>query len=376
MRLSISQDVLASALGIAGRFVSTRSTLPVMSHVLLSADADTNRMTVRGTDLATAASVTVPCTELLEPGEMCLPARLLTELVRNLPNDGDEGIEIEEHGSPAVITSGRFQSKILSIQADEFPIIPLVLPTADVELDADQFQRMVGRTVFAAANNLGRPTMCGVLTVIDGETLTMAATDGYRLAVASEHIGQEVPSASAIIPAAALREAMRVAIDAEPMRIGLDANRATFSCHGVTITAQLIEAKYPDYKAIMPAGGTTIVTTDVASLAHALKVGDLFTDKARRIVLSIEDGSLRVQSQAAETGDTDIELPAETDGPALAIAFNAAYLREVLAVLGTGLVIMRFRDANRPVLIRPMSVGGDEDGSYTHVLMPMSMTGR
>jgi len=181
------------------------------------------------------------------------------------------------------------------------------------------------------------------------------------------------PDLQAIVPASALREAARVVTDVEPVWIGLSQNQAVFKTRGVMIVAQLIEAKFPGYQSLIPTVSTTTVTVNVAQLGNALKVGTLFTDKSNRIALSISDGSLRVQSQEAGTGDSDTELAAETDGRELAIGMNAAYMRDVLAALTTGNVIMRFTDPNRPVLIRPLSVGGDEDMSYTHVIMPMQL---
>ena len=252
--------------------------------------------------------------------------------------------------------------------------------------------------VFAAADakDTSRPALTGVLAKFEGDRLTLAATDGYRLSVRRTILPAAAPAdATVIIPARSLSEVSRISGEADPDRPGRlrgGRPRATRSSsastarataekggafHQVDLVSQLIDAKFPDYNAIIPKNCVTRTVLDTQAFLRALKVASLFArDASDRVVFTVtpgtdaEPGQLTIRATSQEAGDNVSDLDALVEGSPVEIAFNVRYLMEVMNVLDTPQVVLETTRSDRPGVIRPVGAGPEE---FTHVIMPMQL---
>jgi len=390
VRLSVLQENLAKGLSIVGRAVSSRSTLPVLGNILLS--TDDNRLKLAATNLEVGVSCWLGA-QVEDDGAITLPARLLTDWVNSMQPDRID-MELVIRQMSMNLKCGRSESNIKGIDASEFPLIP----TADGEnalgLPAATLRMIIDQVVFAAADakDTSRPSLTGVLAKFEGDRLTLVATDGYRLSVRRTLLPTAAPAdLSVIIPARSLAEVSRISGEADPDRpveitVAVARNQILFrlfgqgegekgAFHQVDLVSQLIDAKFPDFNAIIPKSHSTRTVLDTAAFVRALKVASLFArDASDRVVFHITPGTDTVPGQivlnatSAEAGDNVSELDAVVEGVPIEVAFNVRYMMEVLSVIDTPQVVLETTRSDRPGVFRPVGTGPEE---FTHVIMPM-----
>jgi DNA polymerase-3 subunit beta len=386
------QENLAKGLSIAGRAVSTRSTLPVLSNILLSTDE--SRLKLAATNLEIGVSCWLGA-QVEDDGAVTLPARLLTDWVASMPNDRVD-MELVVRSMTTHLRCGRSDSNIKGIDASEFPLIPTADGEEAIALPAPLLRRIIDQVAFAAADakETSRPALTGVLMRFEGEQLLLAATDGYRLSVRRTALPAPAPAdLSVIVPARALLELSRIAAEADPERpveiaVSPNRNQILFRLWGkgegekggflrVDLVSQLIDAKFPDFSAILPKGFATRTMLDTGAFQRALKPAALFArDASDRVVITVAPGSdtipgqLVLKSTSADTGDNVSEVDALVEGAPLEIAFNAKYLQDLAAVVETPQVVFETTRSDRPGVFRPVGMGPDE---FTHVIMPMQL---
>lgn len=379
MKISCLQENLAKGLSTVGRAVATRSTLPILSNILL--ESDEGRLRLAATNLEVGINCWIGA-RVEEEGRITVPARLLTEFVNSLP-PGQIDMELSERTQTLNLKCARYEANIKGIDASEFPAVP----TADsiggansLHLAADTFRQMIEQVVFAAATDESRPILTGVLAQFHQGELTLAAADGFRLSVASADVGVDLDEAtSVIIPARALAELGRISADQEDpvdLIITPARNQILFHLTNIDLVSQLIEGNFPDYNQIIPKShqARTLVSTE--DLLKAVKVAFLFARDAANIIRlkivsgnELTPGQMIVTGTSAEFGDNVSELDASVDGDAVEIAFNARYMIDALSVAGTAEVVLETSTASSPGVIRP--VGGDD---FLCVIMPMHIT--
>ncbi len=379
MKISCLQENLAKGLATVGRAVATRSTLPVLSNILLESDEGQLRLA------ATNLEIGVNCwigARVEEEGSTTVPARLLTEFVNSLP-PGHIDMELAERTQTLNLKCARFEANIKGIDASEFPTVPTaesIEGQNNLYLETEAFRRMIDQVVFAAATDESRPILTGVLANFHQGGLTLAAADGFRLSVTSADVGVDLDEvASVIIPARALSELSRISADQEdPIELIITParNQILFHLSNTDLVSQLIEGAFPDYTQIVPKSHTTRTIVNTQELLKAVKVAFLFArDGANIIRLNVLPGSeltpgqMIVTGMSAEFGDNVSELDASVEGNAIEIAFNARYLIDALSVAGTPEVALETTTSSSPGVIRP--VGGD---SFLCVIMPMHIT--
>jgi DNA polymerase-3 subunit beta len=392
MRLSVLQENFAKGLSIVGRAVSSRSTLPVLGNILLS--TDDNRLKLAATNLEVGVSCWLGA-QVEDDGAITLPARLLTDWVNSMQPDRID-MEMVVRQMSMNLKCGRSESNIKGIDASEFPLIP----TADGEnalgLPAVTLRKIIDQVAFAAADakDTSRPALTGVLAKFEGDRLTLAATDGYRLSVRRTLLPAAAPAdISIIIPARSLGEVSRISGEADPDRpveitVAPARNQILFrlfgkgegekgAFHQVDLVSQLIDAKFPDYHAIMPKGHNTRTVLDTAAFLRALKVASLFArDASDRVVFTITPGSdtlpgqITLKATSAEAGDNVSDLDALVEGVPIEVAFNVRYMIEVLSVIDTPQVVLETTRSDRPGVFRPVGSGPEE---FAHVIMPMQL---
>ncbi len=400
MRVSCFQENLAKGLSIVGRAVSSRSTLPVLGNILL--EAKNNQLRLAATNLEIGINCWIGA-KVEEEGAITVPARLLGEFVNSLPPEKID-MELAVRTQTLHLHCARFEANIKGIDATEFPIIPTVdngngpeetaevLEGSTIALETTGLRKMIDQVIFAAATDESRPTLTGVEVSFKGDRLTMAATDGFRLSVRSVELDTAFDEdITVIVPAKSLGELARILADADeehPVQVTVTQarNQILFrvwgkggqsrgAFHLVDIVSQLIEARFPDYRAIIPKNYATRTVVDTDSLLKAVRVAQLFArDNSNIVRLSVipgngeHPGALRLTATSAEMGDNVNELDAMVEGDELDIAFNGRYLIDVLSQIDQPQVVMETTQSTRPGTIRPVGMGTEE---FLHVVMPM-----
>ncbi len=400
MKVSCFQENLAKGLSIVGRAVSSRSTLPVLGNILL--EAKDNQLRLAATNLEIGVNCWIGA-RVDDEGAVTVPARLLAEFVNSLPAERID-LELSVRTQTLHLQCARYEANIKGIDAAEFPIIPtvdngegpeetaVVLEGSTIALETGGLRKMIDQVIFAAATDESRPTLTGVEVSFKGDRLAMAATDGYRLSVRSVELDQPfAEDLTVIVPARSLGELGRVIADADdekPVQVTVTQarNQILFrvwgkgtetrgAFHQVDVVSQLIDARYPDYRAIVPKNHTTRTVVPTDSLLKAVKVAQLFArDNANIVRLGIQPGNgdgpgtLQLAAVSTEMGDNVNQLDAMVEGDDLEITFNARYLIDVLSQISEPQVVIETTQSNRPGTIRPVGMGTEE---FLHVVMPM-----
>ena len=375
MKVSVSQQNLAHGLSIVSRAVASRSTLPVLSNVLLATDE--GRLRLSATNLEMGITCWVGA-KIEEEGSITIPSRTLTDLVNTLPNE-ILWLTLNPRTQSLEIKCTTTSSDIKGIDAQEFPPMPVPDLEAGVVLNVADLKEMIQQVVFAASTDESRPVLMGAQLTINENEITMAAADGFRISVKSTALSSVVPTPlSVIVPAKALAELAKIAVDGEQtvtMTIPSGRGQVIFTLKDVELASQLIEGKFPDFHQIIPKNFKTRTVISTSSLLKACKQVEVFAREGSNVArLNLkpvgEDQISIVEMNAAneETGSSDVVLDATIEGIPLLIAFNVRFLREVLEVIKSPNVALETTAANTPGVIRPM---GDE--SYTHVIMPMHL---
>jgi DNA polymerase-3 subunit beta len=373
MKLSCLQENLNRGLGIVGRAVATKTTLPITNNVLLATDE--GRLKLVATNLEMAISCWIGA-KIEDEGAITVPARLLTEFVSSLPSD-----TISVHLSPQTKTLGlkcaRFEARISGIDAKEFPPIPSVDEGITTSVEVEVLRQAINQVVFAAATEESRPVLTGVSTQLEGKILTLAAADGFRLAVFKLPITEAIkPKSEVIIPARTLSELNRLMADQEEdVTITLNPNKSQilFRLKNTELVSQLVQGTFPNYAQLIPQSYNTRVIVNVADFLRATRTASIFARDGSGIVRLVvtpgsesSPGKVAISARSEEIGDDVGEVDATVEGADAKIAFNGKYLTDVLSVLHESQVALETTSPSSPGLIRP--VGTD---NYTHVVMPM-----
>ena len=374
MKVSVQQQHLAHGLGLVSRAVSPRSTLPVLANILVATDE--GRLRLSATNLELGISSWIPA-QIGEDGAITVPARTFVDLVSALPNDMVH-LALNTRTQTLTVTCGANITDIKGIDAQEFPPMPVPDLADGVSLNVSDFKEMIQQVVFAASNDDARPVLQGVLMTIAENQVTLAATDGFRISVRKALLANPVRQAvSVIIPGRALSELARIAADGDQtltMNIPAGRGQVVFRLKEAELVSQLIDGNFPDYKAIIPRSSKTHTILSVPGFLKACKQAEIIAREGNNVVrMNIlpqgdQPGVIEISAQSEETGTSDVKVDANIDGPALLIAFNVKYLREVLDVLKTPSVALETNQNNTPATLRPI---GDDD--YVHVIMPMHL---
>jgi DNA polymerase-3 subunit beta len=373
MKLTCLQENLNRGLSIVGRAVATRTTLPITNNVLLA--TEDGRLKLVATNLEMAISCWIGA-KIEEEGSITVPARLLTEFVSSLPSD-----TISVSLSPQTKTLGlkcaRFEARISGIDAKEFPPIPNVDDGITTKVEVEALRQAINQVVFAAATEESRPVLTGVCTQFEGSTITLAAADGFRLAVFKMPIKDKISEKiEVIIPARTLAELNRLIGDQEEaITVTLNPNKSQvlFRLKSTELVSQLVQGTFPNYSQLIPKSYNTRVLVNVADFLRATKTASIFARDGSGIVRLVvapgsesNPGKLAVSARSEEIGDDVGEIDATVEGVEAKIAFNGKYLTDVLNVLHESQVALEITNPSSPGLIKP--VGAD---NYTHVVMPM-----
>nr|MBN1228702.1 DNA polymerase III subunit beta [Anaerolineae bacterium] len=373
MRVSCLQDNLSRGLNIVSRAVGTRTTLQVLSNVLIETDNGRLRLAATNLDLGITAWIGA---SVEEDGAITVPARTLNDLVNTLSPERVD-MEVAVRTNALHLTCGATKATIKGIDAYEFPPIPGPEEEDDVlPIPADLFKEAIDLVAFAAARDESRPILTGVSLHYANGLLTLAAADGFRLSVREIPVEAEFyDEFTMVVPSKTLIELARISLDDEEVvEIVLPQDRSQILFHreNVDIVSQLIDGSFPDYRQIIPRDISTRTIVYTADLLRACKRADIFAREANHTVrFSIEPqdgmaGILRVRAQSSETGENEVVLDASIEGEGMEVAFNVRYLIDVLSVIPQDQIVLKTIRPDKPGVIQPVG-----DDSFTHVVMPM-----
>lgn len=374
MKVIVKQQQLAHSVSIVSRAVSPRSTLPVLQNILLKTDQGRLRISATNLELGITSWIGA---RIEGEGAITVPSRTFTDLVSNLPSD-QVVLTLDNSTQTLNVKCGTSESNIKGIDAEEFPPIPEPDIEEGISLDVGTFREMVQQVAFAAAADEARPVLTGVLLKLDGDHITLAATDGFRISIREDDIPNPVSRPiEAIIPSRALSELSRIISSSDEsliMTFPPDRGQVIFHLDSLELASQLIEGTFPDYKAIIPQSFKTHTLLSTAGLLKACKQAEIIaregTNVAKLNIIPETDearpGVLEISAQSEQTGNSEVLVDATIDGQPLLVAFNVRYLREVLEVVRSDNIWLETNAENTPGMLRPQG-----DDHFRHIIMPM-----
>jgi len=372
MKFSIAQSQLQEALQVVSSAVPTRTTLPVLSNILIEAEEGSVRLTATDLDLAIATRARA---NVSDPGSLTVPAKKLLELVRKLPK---EELKVDAKDLNLTIASKAGRFRFLCIRPDEFPATPEVPADVTIALEAEVLDRLVRRTVYSVSTDESRPALNGALMQVKEGELRVVATDGHRLARAGYR--PEKPLAAAlkndvILPLKALNQLARLIPAATgPVEIALSRNHARFTLGETTLTTKLIEGPFPNYEQVIPKQNTKRLRAGREELAAALERVSVFSDSlTRQVKLSLKENQLVLIVQTPDQGEATEELAVQYASEDLEIGYNASYLLDLLRTIDTEEVEMQLNTPVTAGLVVPAGAAEAEPGQGREDLLCLVM---
>src|SRR4051812_25449183 len=369
MKLSISKEQLIQGLQAVQNIVSTRTTLPVLSNVLLRAEP--TRLDLTATDLDVSISSSVEA-NVEKPGAVTLPAKKLFGIIRELPTPQIE-LDIDDKNNCRIVAGSSYY-KINGLAAEEFPPFPKFAENRKITLPQDKLRSLLRKTSFAISTDESRFVLNGIYVSLKDHKVTLVATDGRRLALAEEEV--DLPPSSqgeCIIPSKAINELNRLLGTQNDVEIRFTDNQVAFNLQGekgysTLIISKLIDGNYPNYKQVIPGEMKERISLVREELLQALRRAEIMTsEKSNSVKLSFGKNKLEITANTPEVGEARESLAINYKGNEMAIAFNPTYMMDPLKALDNDEVYLELIDELSPGVIKI-------NGPFLYVLMPMRMS--
>jgi len=382
VKFRLDRDVLADAVAWVARSLPTRPSVPVLAGLLLA--AKDGELVLSGFDYETSARVSVPA-EIAVEGSVLVSGRLLADISRSLPA---QPVDLEADGGRVVVTCRSARFTIQTLPVDEYPDLP-EMPTASGTVKGDVLAAAVAQVAVAAGRDDMLPVLTGVRIEIEGSSVTLAATDRYRLAVRELSWSPERPdvSATALVPARVLADTAKSFTSGSEVTIALAApgsgggeGLVGFSgLHGGGMrrtTTRLLDGEFPKYRTLFPPEQQTIARIETAPFVESLKRVALVAERNTPIRLTLGESEARLEAGSSDEAQASESLQAQIEGDGLTIGFNPQYLLDGLGVIDTPVAQLAFTQANRPaVLTGAPAIDADANLDYRYLLMPVRLQG-
>lgn len=368
MKFTITREQLQEGLVAVAASVPTKTTLPVLSNILVEATKDGLRLS--GTDLDIAVTTTVPAS-VDQEGAITLPARKFVEIVRELPS---AAIRVSGSGEQRVtIECGKSKFKLLGLPREEFPAFPAVKFGGGWQASARDLHKLITHVAFAASTEESRPILNGVLWELRPERMRMVATNGHRLARMDVPVsGGMDAQADLIVPPKALEQIRRLFGPDDAVEIARSDNHLGFRSTGTQVYTRLIEGPYPNYEQVIPRENDKSATVDRAAFTAALRrMSIVASDQTHRVRLGFTASSCKLSVQTPDLGEAQEEISITYEGDPLEIGFNASYMLEILKYMPTDELRLTFRAPERAATCEP--IGWDDPASFLALLMPLRL---
>ncbi len=370
MEFTVSKNDLVRELGLSQGVVEKKTTIPILSNVLIEARGD--RIILTATDLELGIRCSCPA-KVKKEGAGTLSARKLLDYTRLLP-DADLTLKfLENHW--ANITCGRSRTKMAGMSRESFPELPQI-PEPIMEIPVGLLSSMISRTSFAISMEESRFTLNGALLLLGSDGMTMVATDGHRLAYVQSPMdanGAAPKTFRALIPKKAMGEIVKLADESGPeskIVFAGDENHLFFQFGERLLITRKLTGNFPDYERVLPKENTNIAKLRKDEIRSAIERVSQFADeRSRAIRVQFGQGEVKVFSSSVETGESEESVPTEYAGPDLEIGFNAQYLLDFLRAITQDEVAFALKDQKSAGEMRP--AGEEAKGHYRYVVMPM-----
>jgi DNA polymerase III subunit beta len=374
VKFRVERDVLADAVAWTARTLPSRPTVPVLAGLRVDAGAD--GVTFSAFDYEVSGRVTVPA-EVADDGTALVSGRLLADICRSLPT---RPVDLTADGGKVVLTCGSARFTLLTLPVEEYPSLP-AMPAASGTVDGAVLAEAVSQVAVAAGRDDMLPVLTGIRVEIEGETVTLAATDRYRLAVRelSWRPGRPDVSAVALVPARTLADTARTLGTGEvtlALAGGSQDSLVGLAAGGRRTTTRLLDGEFPKYRTLFPGESVTVARVETSALVESVKRVALVAERNTPVRLSFSGDQVVLEAGSGEEAQASESLSATTEGEDVSIGFNPGYLLDGLGAIDAAFAHVSFTQATRPAVLQGVgSLDAEPDGSYRYLLMPVRLSG-
>ncbi|WP_017609418.1 DNA polymerase III subunit beta [Nocardiopsis xinjiangensis] len=378
MKFRVERDVLADAVAWTARTLPTRPSVPVLVGILLETDDSEGHQRVRlsGFDYEVSTQSVIDV-DVEESGRVLVPGKLLSEITRNLP---PQSVEISTDGAKALVTCGSAKFTINTMSVDEYPTLP-EMPGLSGTVGSDAFAAAVSQVAIAAGRDDTLPMLTGVRVEIEGETITLASTDRYRLAVRELTWKPENPelSAVALVPAKTLADTAKSLTSGAEISVALASGDTGdgmigFEGGGRRTTTRLLDGEFPKYRALLPDSFNSVAEIGRAEFVEAVKRVSLVAERNTPLRLAFSEGTLTLEAGTGEDAQAVETLEAELDGEDIQIAFNSGFLLDGLGAIGGDVARLNFTTSTKPAILTGKPVEEGTAPEYRYLIMPVRLS--
>ena len=364
MKIECDKDTLLKGVSTTQNAISTRSTLPILSNILLETDKE--KLVITGTDLDIGIVVELQV-KVMATGSITIPAKKFLDIIKELP-DSRITLSVRKNNMMHIVCENS-QFKIMGIPKDDFPKLPEFKDRPSLTLEQSLLKTMLNMTAFAISRDETRYILNGVYMLVKKNIIRMVATDGRRLALIERGIDLPKPmDKKVIIPVKTVQELQRNLKDVGKVDIFFGENQVMFDFDGLLVISRLIEGEFPNYEQVIPKESTGKVVVDRERLLLATRRASLLTSQdSQGIKLDIEKGKLVISKQSPDIGEAREELDVEYSGPNFSIGFNPSYIIDVLKNMEEQSIGLELETPEKPGVIRTKD-------KYVYVVLPMQLS--
>ena len=376
MKLTIPQEKLKQGLNIVERISSKSLTLPILNNILISTKK--NFLNLSATDLEIGVRWWV-LSKVEKQGDITIPSRLLSSFINLLPN---KNIDIDKKNNDLIVKCDNYKTELKGLNAEEFPIIPTITEGDSISINGSTFCRDLNQVVDIPVLSTIRPEISGVYLLFQKNTITIVATDSFRLGekkIFLKNNSSLNKEYSLILPQKTIKEIVNI-FNERPgeLKIYFSPNQVMFEYPmeetnhpQIQIVSRLIEGDYPNYKEIIPKKYTTKLVLDKNEFLNQVKTASLFSGKVNEVKLKIEPKSnkINISSQSSEIGDHQSSITGKVEGESVEVSFNHRFLLDGLQGIKTSEVILELNGGSGPGVLKPQ-----DDETYLYVVMPIKAT--
>jgi len=374
MQIICLQEKLKQALNITERIIGRNLTLPILNNLLLS--TEDNKLKISSTNLEIGINCWLTG-KIQKRGSITVPARLISDLVSNLPN---KKIELKVKDQQLELKCEKFKAVLKGLTAEDFPIIPKIKDKPIIKISGHTLKNSFSQVVEMVSFSESRPEISGIYMKFDKNTIKLAATDSFRLAEKNIEIktNQQLKGQSIIIPQRTIQELIRISGEKElsankqgqEVEIILSGNQVLFDLEEAQVISRLIEGQYPDYQQIIPDSFQTQVVISREELINNIKIASLFSGKINNIKLAIDPKKslIEITAKDVDIGENKSQIETKIKGKGVEIIFNYRYLLDGLNNIFSDKIVLGLNTNANPIVIRPVG-----DASYTYLVMPIKV---
>lgn len=364
MQIKIEKQKLLNGLNTSIKAISNKSTLEILSGFLLI--AKNNELKIIGNDLNLGIETTIKDVTIFKEGSVVIKAKLFIDMIKKLP---DYPVSLIYKENQLIIKCQEIEFDIMGNNPEEYPELPDIKKENEYTFNSDLMKTMIKQTIFATSTDEARPILNGVLFEIEDNILKLVAVDGYRLAHKTAKVNKTINN-RAVIPSKTLKELIKILEDNDTFRIYFSDKHIVFNINNVKIISRLLEGDFIDYKGILPDEFISQMEVDTQKLKSSIERGLLLAMKNNKssIKFEIENNKLFIESNA-ETGKLSETLNVKYKGEKLIIGFNPNYLLDVLKIIDSEKIIMKFNNKISPTILK-----GKKDDNYKYMILPVRLS--